>query len=105
MAKHITTEDFDQEVTHSDKLVMIDFFAEWCGPCKMLAPAIDALSSEYEDKVKIFKCDVDNEPELAGQFGVQSIPTIVFLKDGELVDKVVGFQSKEALADKLNKLM
>ena len=104
MAKHITEDAFEAEVVKSDQLVMIDFYAEWCGPCKMLAPVIDSLTSEFDGKAKIFKCDVDKEPVLAGQFGVQSIPTIVFMKNGEVVDKAVGFQSKEALAEKLNTL-
>ena len=105
MAKHITEAEFDKEVKQSDQLVMIDFFAEWCGPCKMLAPTVDALSAEYEGKAKIFKCDVDQEPVIAGQFGVQSIPTIVFMKGGEVVDKVVGFKSKEDLTAKLDGLI
>lgn len=84
-------------------VVLADFWAPWCGPCKMIAPVLEELDTEMGDKVKIVKIDVDENQETAGKFGVMSIPTLLVLKDGEVVDKVVGFQPKEALADLLSK--
>lgn len=84
-------------------LVLADFWAPWCGPCKMIAPVLEELDGEMGDKVKIVKLDVDENQETAAKFGVMSIPTLLVLKDGEVVDKVVGFQPKEALASILEK--
>lgn len=86
-------------------LVLVDFWATWCGPCKMIAPVLEELDAELGDKVKIVKLDVDENQETASQFGVMSIPTLIVLKDGEAVDKAVGFQPKEALAELLHKHM
>lgn len=99
-----TDDNFDEEVLRSDLPVLVDFFAEWCGPCKMLAPIIDELAGEYEGKVKVGKCDLDASPDIASKYGVQSIPTLIFFKGGEVVEKLMGFQSKEALVAKLNEL-
>jgi thioredoxin 1 len=98
---HATDENFTSETNSG--LVLVDFWAPWCGPCKMIAPVLEDLDSEIGDKVKIVKVDVDENQESAGKFGVMSIPTLIVLKDGELVDKVVGFQPKEALAERLEK--
>ena len=98
---HATDETFANET--SSGVVLVDFWAPWCGPCKMIAPVLEELDSEIGDKVKIVKVDVDENQESAGKFGVMSIPTLIVLKDGELVDKVVGFQPKEALAERLEK--
>ena len=84
-------------------VVLVDFWAPWCGPCKMIAPVLEELDSEIAGKAKIVKVDVDENQETAGKFGVMSIPTLIVLKDGEAVDKVVGFQPKEALAELLAK--
>jgi thioredoxin 1 len=84
-------------------LVLADFWAPWCGPCKMIAPVLEELDSEMGDKVKIVKLDVDDNQETAAKFGVMSIPTLLVFKDGEVVDKVVGFQPKDALASVLEK--
>ncbi len=101
MAHAFTDDNFESEVLKSDVPVLVDFYAEWCGPCKMMAPAIDELAKEYEGKWKVGKFDIDANPEHAQKYGIQSIPTVMFFKGGEVVDKVIGFQSKEALAAKL----
>ncbi|HEX7066332.1 MAG TPA: thioredoxin [Bacillales bacterium] len=96
-----TDQNFSQET--SEGLVLADFWAEWCGPCKMVAPVLEEINDEMADKVKIVKLDVDENQETAGNFGVMSIPTLIFFKDGEVVDKVVGYQPKEALVEVINK--
>lgn len=96
-----TDQNFTQET--SEGLVLADFWAEWCGPCKMVAPVLEDIDAEMSDKVKIVKLDVDENQETAGNFGVMSIPTLIFFKDGEVVDKVVGYQPKEALVEVINK--
>lgn len=101
MAQTFTDENFEKEVLKSDIPVLVDFFAEWCGPCKMMAPAIDELAKEYEGKWKIGKLDVDQAPKTAEKYSVQSIPTLIFFKDGQAVDKSVGFQAKEKIKAKL----
>lgn len=101
MAAHFTDENFEQEVLKSDVPVLVDFFAEWCGPCKMMAPAIDELAKEYEGKWKIGKCDVDQAPQAAMKYGIQSIPSLFFFKGGEVVDKAIGFQAKDKIKEKL----
>lgn len=102
MAEHNFTDgNFEEEVIKSELPVLVDFFAEWCGPCKMMAPLIDELAKEYEGKWKIGKCDIDANPGLAAQFGITSIPTLLLFKDGQVVNKALGFQSKEALVAKL----
>lgn len=83
-------------------LVLADFWAPWCGPCKMIAPVLEELDAEMGDQVKVVKIDVDENQETAAKYGVMSIPTLLIMKDGEVVDKVVGFQPKEALAERLS---
>ncbi len=100
-----TDQKFQEEVLNSDIPVMVDFFATWCGPCKMLAPVVEELAGEYAGKFKVGKLDVDDNPNTAQTFGVQSIPTILFFKGGQVVDKMVGFQSKDALEEKLDALV
>ena len=104
MALQITTSNF-QEVMDSGKPVVLDFWAEWCGPCRMVSPIIDELSKEYEGKAVIGKCDVDNNDEIAAKFSIRNIPTILFIKDGQVVDKQVGATTKAALAAKLEKIL
>jgi thioredoxin 1 len=98
---HATDQTFSNET--GSGLVLVDFWAPWCGPCKMIAPVLEELDAEIGEKVKIVKVDVDENQESAGKYGIMSIPTLLVLKDGEVVDKVVGFQPKEALAERLEK--
>ncbi|MCA0986280.1 MULTISPECIES: thioredoxin [Bacillales] len=97
---HATDQNFNQET--SEGLVLADFWAPWCGPCKMIAPVLEELDAEMAD-VKVVKLDVDENQETASKFGVMSIPTLLVFKNGEVVDQVVGFQPKEALAQTLSK--
>jgi thioredoxin 1 len=94
--------DFDHEVLKADKLVIADFWAEWCGPCKMIAPLLDEIARELPDKVKIVKVDVEAEPQLAQQFGIYNIPTLLFFKDGKVKEQVVGTVAKKVLVEKIN---
>jgi thioredoxin 1 len=94
--------DFESEVVKSDKLVLVDFWAEWCGPCKMIAPLLDEVARENPDKVKIVKVNVDQEPQLAQQYGIVSIPTLLFIKGGEVREQVVGTTAKKILVEKVN---
>lgn len=98
----ITDDNFDQEVLKSDKPVLIDFWATWCGPCKMIAPIVEELVDEYEGKAKIGKLDVDNNQQTAIKFGVRSIPTILIFKDGKLKDTIIGAVPKVQIVHKLN---
>ena len=93
----ITKENFEAEVMKSDKPVLIDFWAAWCGPCKMLSPIIEEIAKEYEGKVKIGKVNVDEQPELASAFRVDGIPTVVVMKDGKVTDMAVGYRPKEQI--------
>ena len=99
-ALHITKENFEQEVLGSERPVLVDFWAAWCGPCRMLAPTIDELALE-NDGIKVCKVNVDEQEELAAQFGIMSIPTLLVFKNGELVNQTVGVQGKQALLDLL----
>lgn len=104
MAKQITDANYN-EIIAEGKPVVIDFWATWCGPCRMVGPIIDELAGEYEGRVNIGKVDVDANSELPSQFSVRNIPTIIFLKDGNVVNKLVGAQSKEALKNEIEKLL
>lgn len=93
----ITKDNFDAEVINSDIPVLIDFWATWCGPCTMMAPVVSQIAEEYADKIKVGKLDVDSEPELAIQYGVMSIPTLIYFKNGEEADRIIGFQPKASV--------
>ncbi len=101
MALEITDANFEEVVMKSDKPVLVDFWAEWCGPCRMVGPVVEELAKEYEGKAVIGKLNVDNNPQVASQFGVRSIPTLLFFKNGQLVDKQVGAVPKNILNSKL----
>ncbi len=104
MTLQITDTTVDN-VLQTDKLVLIDFWAEWCGPCKMVGPIIDEIGEEYKDKVVVGKLDVDNNDETTAKYGIRNIPTVLFLKNGEVVDKVVGAGPKTMFTDKIDKLL
>lgn len=105
MAHIVTDQNFADLVLKSEIPVMVDFFAEWCGPCKMIAPVVDELASEYEGKALIVKVNVDESMDTAQSFGVMSIPTLVFIKNGQEVDRVTGAMPKEAFVEKLDSLL
>jgi thioredoxin 1 len=101
----LTDDNFETEVLQSDLPVLIDFWAVWCGPCRMIAPAIEELAVEYEGRARVAKLDVDHNPRVAMEFGIRSIPTLLFVKDGRVVDQLVGAASKKMLASKLEMLV
>lgn len=105
MAAHISDDNFDMEVLKSNLPVLVDFYAEWCGPCKMMAPAIDKLSKEYEGKFKIVKLDIDKNEKNRDEFQIQSIPTLIFFRDGKAVNQMVGYKSEEALRQNIEAVL
>ncbi len=105
MALEITDATFDEVVLKSDKPVLIDFWAAWCGPCRMLAPIVEDLSKEFEGKVVVGKVDIDANQEFAAKYGVRNIPTVLIFKDGEVAEKQVGVAPKNVYAEKLNALL
>lgn len=105
MALEFTDANFDEQVLQSDKPVIVDFWAEWCGPCRMVGPIVEEIGTDYEGKVVVGKVDVDNNPGTAAKFGIRNIPTILFFKDGQIVDKQVGAVPKQVLVKKLEAQM
>ncbi len=105
MAVEITDANFNELVNKSDKPVMIDFWAVWCGPCRMIAPIVEEMAGEYEGKAVIGKVDVDSNPDVAVKFGIRNIPTVLFVKNGEVVDKQVGAAPKQVFISKLEALL
>ena len=104
MALEVTDANFE-ELVNSGKPMVLDFWAEWCGPCRMVSPIIDELATEYEGRVTIGKMDVDNNNEVVAQFGIRNIPTVLFFKDGQFVDKQVGAAQKPAFVAKVDALL
>ena len=105
MAVVITDSNFEELVLKSVQPVLIDFWAEWCGPCRMIAPYIEQLATEYEGKAVVGKVNIEECPDITNQFGIRNIPTLLYFKGGEVVDKQVGATSKSVLANKLNALL
>ncbi len=101
-AIEFTDANFDQEVLKSDVPVLVDFWAVWCGPCKMIAPFVEELAGEYQGKVKVGKVDVDNNPNISVTYGIRSIPTLLIFRDGKIVDQIIGAIPKQAMAQKLD---
>ena len=101
----VTGETFEDEVIKSEMPVVVDLWAEWCQPCKAMLPIVDATAADFEGKIKFVKLDVQNDPGIASKYGVSSIPTLLIFKAGEVTDRVVGLQSKQMLAEKLNQIL
>jgi thioredoxin len=104
-AQSITSDTFEDEVLKSEIPVMVDFWAEWCGPCKALSPTVDAIAEEYAGKLKVFKLDVQTEAALASKYGVSSIPTLLIFKGGEIADRVVGLKPKGDITSRIDPLL
>ncbi len=101
----ITGSNFEDEVIKSDVPVLIDFWAVWCVPCKMVAPIVEELAKDYEGKLKVAKCDVDSNQNIAIKYGIRSIPTLLIIKDGEVVEQIVGAVPKQHIQEKIDKIM
>lgn len=101
--KHVNTKNFEEEI-NANKVTLVDFFATWCGPCKMLGPVLEQVADEVKEKASIVKLDIDESMDLAKQFGVMSVPTMVIFKDGKEVDRIVGLRQKAQILDVLNNI-
>jgi len=98
---HVTDDSFEQDVIQSDLLTLVDFWAEWCQPCKYIAPILEDIAAEHDGQLKVAKLDVDNNPNTAGTYGIMSIPTLLVFKEGQPVERIVGFMPKEHLMDRI----
>jgi len=101
----ITEDDFEEVVLKSETPVLVDFWAEWCGPCKIIAPVVEELANDYEGRIVVGKVDVDSASEVAGKYGIRSIPSLLIFKDGEVVETIVGAQGKSAIAKKIDEAL
>ncbi len=101
-AADVTAQDFDKEVLQSDIPVLVDFWAEWCGPCRMIAPAVDAVAGDYTGKLKVLKLNIDKEASVAAKYGVMSIPTLILFKKGQVVEQIVGAMPKQKIEEKVS---
>jgi thioredoxin 1 len=105
MAIELTDANFEELALKTDKPVLVDFWAEWCGPCRMVGPLVEEISTEYDGKAVVGKVNVDHNPNISAKYGIRSIPTILFIKDGEVVDRHVGAAPKNILSEKLDAQM
>lgn len=105
MALEVNDTNFEEIVVASDIPVMVDFWAEWCGPCRMIAPFIEEISNDFEGKALVVKCDVDSSPGVASKYGIRNIPTVLFFKNGEVADKQIGAVPKASFVSKLEALL
>lgn len=105
MTIEVTDSNFEKEVLQSDKPVLVDFWAEWCGPCRMVGPLVKEIGTEFEGRAIVAKLDVDSNPEVSAKFGIRNIPTILYFKNGEIVDKQVGAVPKNVIAAKLQAIL
>ncbi len=103
--KTTTDSAFEQDILKSDDIALVDFWAEWCGPCRMLAPTVEALADEYEGKAKVYKMNVDENPSTPAQFNIRGIPTLIVFKGGQVVETLVGNQPKEAIAKAIDQAL
>jgi thioredoxin 1 len=103
--KELDSGNFNEEINNTEKLVLVDFYATWCGPCKMLAPVVSEIAEEYKEKLEVYKVNIDENQELALKYDIMSIPTLMFFKNGEVINTSVGFRSKSELKDTINNLV
>lgn len=105
MSIKFTDDNFKSEVLDSSVPVLVDFYADWCGPCKMMAPIVDAVANKYEGSIKVGKLNIDEDPKAAEKYSVMTIPTFLFIKNGEVVDKLIGVVSEEEIEDKMKAML
>jgi thioredoxin 1 len=98
----VNVSNFNDVVMKSDKLVLVDLWAEWCGPCRMVTPVLEDISNDYQEKILVVKCNVDDNPSIAAKYGIRNIPTVLFFKEGFVIDKQVGAAPKTSYVDKIN---